>query len=43
VQALLGHQSLNTTAVYTHLATSWLREVKSPLDFLKEKDPKPEP
>ena len=43
VQALLGHQSLNTTAVYTHLAKSWLREVQSPLDSLKEKDPQPKP
>lgn len=39
VQALLGHQSLNTTAVYTHLAKSWLAEVKSPLDSLKDKTP----
>ena len=43
VQALLGHQSLNTTAVYTHLAKSWLSEVQSPLDSLKEKDPQPKP
>jgi site-specific recombinase XerD len=41
VQALLGHQSLNTTALYTHLASSWLREVKSPLDLLNEKDSPP--
>lgn len=41
VQALLGHQSLNTTAVYTHLAKSWLAEVRSPLDCLKDKTPKP--
>jgi site-specific recombinase XerD len=41
VQSLLGHQSLNTTAIYTHLASSWLSEVKSPLDSLKEKDHKP--
>ena len=41
VQALLGHQSLNTTAVYTHLAKTWLSEVKSPLDGLKDKTPKP--
>jgi len=40
VQALLGHQSLNTTAVYTHLAKTWLAEVKSPLDSLKDKTPK---
>jgi site-specific recombinase XerD len=43
VQALLGHQSLNTTALYTHLAKSWLSEVKSPLDSLKEEPPKPKP
>ena len=43
VQALLGHQSLNTTAVYTHLAKTWLSEVKSPLDTLKEKDPQKTP
>ena len=41
VQALLGHQSLNTTAVYTHLAKTWLSEVNSPLDTLKHKDQKP--
>lgn len=35
VQALLGHQSLSTTAVYTHLAQTWLAQVKSPLDSLK--------
>ena len=41
VQALLGHQSLNTTAVYTHLAKTWLAEVKSPLDSLKDKHKTP--
>jgi site-specific recombinase XerD len=35
VQTLLGHKSLNTTAVYTHLARTWLDEVHSPLDTLK--------
>lgn len=35
VQRLLGHQSLNTTAIYTHLAKTWLAEVTSPLDNLK--------
>jgi site-specific recombinase XerD len=35
VQALLGHQSLNTTTVYAHLAKTWLAEVTSPLDSLK--------
>jgi integrase/recombinase XerD len=39
VQSLLGHQSLNTTAVYTHLAKTWLAEVKSPLDTLKPPTP----
>jgi integrase/recombinase XerD len=34
VQSLLGHQSLNTTAIYTHLAKNWLQDVKSPLDKL---------
>jgi site-specific recombinase XerD len=41
VQTLLGHQSLNTTALYTHLAKTWLHEVKSPLDSLKDKDKTP--
>lgn len=43
VQALLGHQSLNTTALYTHLAKSWLSDVKSPLDRLKQKDTQTKP
>ena len=34
VQTLLGHQSLSTTAVYTHLAQTWLAQVTSPLDRL---------
>ena len=36
VQALLGHQSLNTTTIYVRLARNWMSEVKSPLD-----DPRP--
>jgi site-specific recombinase XerD len=43
VQTLLGHQSLNTTGIYLHLAKTWLAEVKSPLDSLKDKDTKPKP
>jgi integrase/recombinase XerD len=43
VQSLLGHQSLNTTAVYTHLAKGWLAEVQSPLDRLKLENTKPKP
>jgi site-specific recombinase XerD len=34
VQSLLGHQSLSTTAVYTHLSQTWLAQVTSPLDRL---------
>jgi site-specific recombinase XerD len=39
VQALLGHQSLNTTTIYVRLAKNWLGEVKSPLDTLTPKPP----
>jgi site-specific recombinase XerD len=35
VQALLGHQSLATTGLYTHLARTWLEPIKSPLEALK--------
>jgi site-specific recombinase XerD len=41
VQTLLGHQSLNTTAIYTHLARTWLAEVNSPLDRLEDKHKAP--
>lgn len=41
VQALLGHHSLNTTALYTHLAKTWLAEVKSPLDSLEDENNTP--
>jgi site-specific recombinase XerD len=34
VQTLLGHTSLATTAIYTHLARNWWQDVKSPLDSL---------
>jgi integrase/recombinase XerD len=36
IQVILGHRSLRTTAVYTHLAKDFLKEVKSPLDNLAE-------
>jgi len=36
VQALLGHKSLSTTTIYAHLAKTWLQDVKSPLDSLKQ-------
>lgn len=34
IQVLLGHKKLETTAVYTHVATDLLREVIGPLDVL---------
>ncbi len=34
IQVLLGHQRLETTALYAHVATGILREVVSPLEGL---------
>ena len=34
IQVLLGHKKLDTTAIYTQVATDLLREVVSPLDTL---------
>ena len=34
IQVLLGHRSLGTTQLYTHLAATYLHETKSPLDRL---------
>jgi site-specific recombinase XerD len=36
IQRLLGHQSLVTTALYTHVSAEALRETTSPLDRLPE-------
>lgn len=36
IQVILGHRSLQTTAVYTHLTRDFLSEVKSPLDSMGE-------
>jgi integrase/recombinase XerD len=38
IQVLLGHKKLETTALYSQVATRTLREVKSPLDALPIRD-----
>ena len=35
IQALLGHKKLDTTVIYTQVATDLLREVVSPLETLQ--------
>jgi site-specific recombinase XerD len=34
IQVLLGHSKLDTTALYTRVATNTLRDVVSPLDHV---------
>jgi len=36
IQALLGHSSISTTELYTHISSAQLKGVASPLDGLKE-------
>ena len=42
IQALLGHQCLTTTQVYTHVAQTYVNATTSPLDRLKEKKEEPD-
>jgi site-specific recombinase XerD len=41
IQALLGHQSLTTTQVYTHVASTYVNATASPLDRLKQRKQEP--
>ena len=42
IQALLGHRSLNTTQVYTHVARTYVNNTKSPLDQIAQEVKKTE-
>jgi len=39
IQALLGHASIRTTQIYTHVSPEQIRRIKSPLDTLRVKPP----
>jgi integrase/recombinase XerD len=41
IQTLLGHTSLNTTQIYTNVASEQLKKIESPLDNLVKKTPRP--
>ncbi len=38
IQVLLGHAKLETTTVYTKVATKTIRDVTSPLDLLVKRE-----
>jgi site-specific recombinase XerD len=42
IQSLLGHRSLATTQVYTHVARTYVNDTQSPLDRMKKKEEEPE-
>ena len=39
IQVMLGHKKLETTSIYTHVATELLREVVSPLEKVRPTPP----
>tara|TARA_Y100000310_G_scaffold284177_1_gene306794 strand:+ start:4854 stop:5693 length:840 start_codon:yes stop_codon:yes gene_type:complete len=38
IQTMLGHASLNTTQMYTHISSEEIKKVKNPLDSLEENE-----